>query len=111
MRKPGPPVKTLWKSELVETLNEYDGWPYIHIRQDESGDKYYCHFIDSVAIFAMVKITEEELLALKANEITILSLFDRQKWLLSFEAECDYIEEVQFLPEGCLPKSDVKLFP
>jgi hypothetical protein len=108
-------MSTSVKTEIIAEVDVYDGWPMIHIRQDDNGQKYYCHCFDQDGLkysYVMVPVSDFDIEAVTTGAVTIRSILDREtRYLLEMDHE-DYVSpHPEPFPEDWLPKPDVRMGP
>lgn len=99
----------------IEVIDMYDGEALIHIREDDAGQRYYCHALywDLVSTtYIMVPVSDGDIVEIKDNKLDLRTVIDRRPAFLLSCGRSDAITEcVDPLPEDCLPKSGVTLYP
>lgn len=61
-------------TKVEEIIDDYDCMLLMHTRRDESGQLYYCHWLDDVDnqfIYSITPITDETLSKMKSGEIDL----------------------------------------
>ena len=78
--------------EHIEDLLYYDG-PLLSVYQENSSTTkvlfLWMDVTDSTNIWAILNVSEEDILALKTNQITLLKVLNKQESFLTFETDSE----------------------
>ena len=98
-------------TKVEEIIDDYDCMLLMHTRRDESGQLYYCHWLDNVDnqfIYSITPIDNETLSKMKSGDIDLREVMLQPSTRL-FTGELDFIEGSILDHEDAVPKVGITL--
>ena len=95
--------------KVIQELECYDCEPLIHIREDDYGQKYYCHWLDIPHRYAMVPLSEDQYKNLHTLELKSLLQDSVVKYIFDYDKEEITLTPVNKFDEDGLPKEGITL--